>query len=94
MNRENDFRPYLGFALNHTIFYGAKASQELEDTLFGETEIDLSSSTNIGGFAGINYHISARYHASLMAGYVNVSTTATTTDTRIIESPSLQLKEK
>ncbi len=88
MNRENDFRPYLGFAFNHTIFYGAKASQELEDTLFGETEIDLSSSTNIGGFAGINYRISTRYHASFMAGYVNVSTTATTTtDTRIIGIP-------
>ncbi len=85
---EQNLRPYLGVALNHTIFYNAESSPELEETLFGETEIDLSSSTNIGGFAGLNYRIYDQYFASFMAGYVNVSTTATTTtDTRVIGIP-------
>ncbi|GAA4272392.1 OmpW family outer membrane protein [Aquimarina gracilis] len=85
---EKDFRPYLGIALNHTIFYNAESSQQLEETLFGETEIDLSSSTNIGGFAGLNYRIYDQYFASFIAGYVAVSTKATTTtDTRVIGIP-------
>ncbi len=85
---EKDLRPYLGIALNHTIFFNAESSPELEETLFGETEIDLSSSTNIGGFAGLNYRIHDRYYASAMFGYVAVSTTATTTtDTRVLGIP-------
>ncbi len=88
-------RPYVGLAINHTIFYNAKASPELESTLFGETEIDLSSSTDIGGFAGLNYKINGRYYASFMAGYVNVSTTATTTtDTRILGIPIASIERE
>ncbi len=78
-NQSYKFRPYAGLALNHTIFYNAEPSEQLENTLFGETEIELTPSTNIGGFLGINYQIHDRYFASLLAGYVKVSTTATTT---------------
>ncbi len=92
---QKDLRPYLGIALNHTIFYNAKSSAQLEETLFGETDIDLSSSTNVGGFIGVNYRIHNQYFASFMAGYVAVSTTATTTtETRVIGIPFGTIKRE
>ena len=83
-DRSARIRPYLGLAVNHTIFSDETATPLLEEGIFGETDIELDSSTNIGAFAGLNLRLSDNLHASLLGGYVNVDTTATiTTDTVI-----------
>ena len=86
--RDATARPYLGLGINHTSFSDEKAGANLEAAILGDTDIDLESSTNIGAFAGINVRLSDNLHASLLAGYVNVDTTATiTTDTVLPLSP-------
>ena len=74
--RRAALRPYVAVALNHTIFYDAEPSQSLQDLVLGEPEIDLSSSTDIGGFVGLNYRVTGRLHVSGLAGYVPIETTA------------------
>lgn len=76
LGRASDIRPYIAVALNHTIFYDARSSDSLDDLVLGTPDIDLSSSTDVGGFLGVNYRVRDRFHASALAGYVPIDTTA------------------
>ena len=87
-DRDATVRPYVGLGLNHTIFSNEKAGANLERAILGETTIELEDSTNVGAFAGVNVRLTDRLHASLLAGFVNVDTTATiTTDTVLPLTP-------
>ena len=74
--RDRALRPYAAIGVNHTIFYGAEATESLEAVALGEPDIELESSTGIAGFLGLNARITDRYFASALVGYVDIDTQA------------------
>lgn len=74
--RDATFRPYVGAAVNHTIFYDAEPDASLSDVVLGNPEIEIDNSTGLGVFAGLNGRLSDRAHASILAGVVDVKAKA------------------
>lgn len=68
-----NFRPYISLALNHTIFYNAKATPTLNGLLSGTTSLDVDNSTGLGAFIGFNHRVRERFFVSGLLGYVDVN---------------------
>lgn len=94
-NRKSIMRPYLSLAINHALFFDIKESKGINEALRGDTQMKFSPSTDIGGFAGINYQFKRRYFASLMLGYLRVASSADiTTLTNIPILPDITINRK
>ena len=74
--RDATVRPYIGAAVNRTFYFDEEADPGLEPAVLGDSTIEIENSTGLGAFAGVNVRLSDRLHASLLAGYVDVSADA------------------
>ena len=74
--REATVRPYVGAAVNRTFYFDEEPDAGLEPAVLGDSTIEIENSTGLGAFAGVNVRLSDRLHASVLAGYVDVSADA------------------
>ena len=74
--REATVRPYIGAAVNRTFYFSEEPDPGLEPAVLGDSTIEIEDSTGLGAFAGVNVRLSDRLHASVLAGYVDVSADA------------------
>ncbi len=71
-----NFRPYAGVGINHTIFFKERATDNLEAAL-GPSEVSLDASTGWAVQAGFDWDINKHEFFNLALWYIDIASTAT-----------------
>jgi outer membrane protein len=84
------FRPYIGFGVNWTIFYDDDAKASLVNAI-GPTRVDLENSVGWAAQAGVDIDLSDRFFLNLDFKYVDIDTTAVLTAGALVNSVDVSL---
>lgn len=83
-NKDDRFRPSIGFGLAYIFFYDVKASESLTNIVGGPTNLKIDNAFGAGPFLGFEYKLGNQDKWSLFGslGYLKMKTTATATTYR------------
>lgn len=78
------FRPYVGVGAMYAVFFGAKATPELERYVGGPTTISTKNTFGFGPFLGLKTAINDRWHINISAGSIGLKA-----ESRLVTSNTL-----
>jgi len=70
------FRPYVGVGAMYAVFFGAKASPELEQYVGGPTTITTKNTFGFGPFLGLKTEIGEGWHFNVSVGRIGLQATS------------------
>jgi outer membrane protein len=75
-NNSSAITPYLGVGLNYTTFFDEDVDNGLEDTLGGQTDLELDDSWGLAAQAGIDVALDDRWMLNAAIWYIDIDTQA------------------
>jgi len=74
---DSQFRPFVGFGANYTIFFSEEVDSELKAALgTDDVELKLDDSFGLAAQVGANYSINDKWGIHVMASYIDINTDA------------------
>ena len=80
-NASSAWQPFIGLGINHTFFFDKSTSGNFEN-VFGDSSLDLDSSTGLAARIGFDYNYSSNWGFSASYWWIDIDTDAT------VKSPS------